>query len=253
MRIFSGMLVSLGLFSVFGCASVAPAPQVATPGPVEAEPPAPELSGEGRKNSVALSSEELALHKVGERYVQRFVKSGSEVWELEEQVMARRASSYIVEYSLRSEDADGRLAEVNRFRVEVASATEAVVFARKWEGGRWTSSTVAEFAAALSVVSVVPEANRGELAAKEQTCLVGDDEFTCQMKRYEVRVGDEQAFLQTERSEGLARPVRGEIVALDGTVLYHSELIEYEAGDALPTATPKGTAFNDRLDFEQRD
>ena len=49
--------------------------------------------------------------------------------------------------------------------------------------------------------------------------------------RSDVFVGDKQATLAVTRSDELAQDVAGEVVAVDGTVLYRAELLDVRKGE----------------------
>jgi hypothetical protein len=90
----------------------------------------------------------------------------------------------------------------------------------------------------------VPAQNDGQIAQKNETCLVGKTEYDCEVSHYKILIGEEEAMLSVSRNKEMARDLGGEITAVDGTVIYHAELIEMQRGE---TNTPgeEGVALVD--------
>ena len=60
--------------------------------------------------------------------------------------------------------------------------------------------------------------------------MVGPRELDCELAEYSVLVDGQKAVLLVEHSPELQRDVAGEIRAIDGTVLYRTELIDLREG-----------------------
>jgi hypothetical protein len=119
--------------------------------------------------------------------------------------------------------------------------------------GQTSPGTLADFDALLQKTTFVPDQNHGKVAAKSQTCLVGKDELNCELSEYKVLLGEKEATLTVAHNDDLRRDISGEITAVDGTVLYHAELIEMQRGQE-PRATKEGVALvGEPIDFDSRE
>lgn len=216
-----GSLLAIGLSTA--CAS-SPARVIQTPADQEtsgvaAAPTAPELEGE----SGALSH---SSRKVGDLWVHRFSGNyrGSPVL-LREEVLSDAAGVLTVDYRLEEGDS------VTELQVRMTKGSERIIAVTRVTDGVATPGTKGDFEALLQKTTFVPDQNNGRVAQKYQTCLVGDEELDCEVSQYKILVGQEEALLSVARNGLLARDIGGEITAVDGTVIYHAELIEMKEGE----------------------
>ncbi len=180
--------------------------------------------------------------RVGDVWVHRFSGAyrGSPLI-LREEVVAKKGNLFTVDYVLKDEKTQTHL------RVELTSRTERVVSVRRVEHGQTRPSTLAEYEAMIEKTIFVPSRNEGKLNEQAQTCLIGPDELACDVAKYRVRVGEEPAILSVARNAELKRDVSGEVTAVDGTMLYHAELVEMRRGKPLPGAPGYASAAGPKV------
>lgn len=163
--------------------------------------------------------------RVGDVLVHRY--SGSyrgQALVLVEEVVAATSEELVVDYRV----VEG--ADPAHLRVHLTLASERVLSVERVVAGTAEPSTIGEYEALLALTALTPDSNRGLIARRMETCLLGDSEDTCQVSEFEVDVAGKPARLAVERSTRFSRDVAGEIVALDGTVLYRADLIEAKRG-----------------------
>ncbi len=163
--------------------------------------------------------------RVGDVLVHRY--SGSyrgQALVLVEEVVDATSELLIVDYRV----VEG--AEPVHLRVHLTLASERVLEVHRVVDGEVEPSSIGEYEALLALTSLTPDANRGLIGRRTETCLLGESEDTCQVSEFEVDVAGKPARLAVERSTRFSRDIAGEIVALDGTVLYRADLIEAKRG-----------------------
>ncbi len=183
------------------------APVAAAPRPVEASASAP-------------------VRHVGDLFVHRFSGSfAGEPLTLTEEVAAREASSYVVDFSLTQSE------KVDRLRVRFDVESGQAVSAAHFDGSRETSAKLSDYEALLARTVYAADVNDGLVSENDQTCLVGADELECETKTYKVWIGDAAATLSVVHSNTYAdRDVSGEITTADGKLIYRAELVEAKQG-----------------------
>jgi hypothetical protein len=180
-----------------------------------------------------------APRRVGDRLVHRY--SGtyrSEALVLAEEVVAREGDVLVVDYSVLEGDAPQRL------RVRMSVKSERVVSVSRLEDDVEQPGSIADYERMLEKTAFATDRNRGLLSRRPQTCLIGPEEFDCVESRFEVQVAGQPGTLLVSRHPGLARDIAGEVTAVDGTVLYKADLIEFERG-AVAADTEAPVALGD--------
>lgn len=166
-------------------------------------------------------------HHVGEVLLHRF--SGTfrnHPLTLREEVVAVDSSTFTVLYTLDEGATQQQLLVVR------AQRSERIVKVERQLEGRIVLGSVADYDALVEKTMFVPDVNHGEVAKKTATCLVDEVEHDCEIAEYRVQVADQTAKMSVARSKSLGRDVSGEIIAVDGTVLYHAQLLQaQQVGD----------------------
>lgn len=222
-------LSAIGLLAAFAlpsCARPAPAPEAP---PVAAKAAAPKENAEPVPALAAVPSETApkpaAPRKVGDLWVHRFsgsYRDGDMV--VEEEVVDRQGDLLVVDF--RFVEAD----EEHRLRVKMSARSERIISVTRLLGEREIPSKLSVYERLMSRTSFSPDHNAGQIAESQQTCLIGPEEFDCEMAKYRVLVGDQEATLSVARNREMKRDLAGEITAVDGTILYKAELIEMRQG-----------------------
>jgi hypothetical protein len=229
--------------SLFACSQKSnSAPKSAADGEKDATAELPDLEGESGPTMARQSP-----RRVGDIWVHRF--SGSYRHSdliLREEVIAKKDDTLIVDFIL-SENG-----EETHLRAVMATPSERILSVAHIIDGEAIEATIEDFEKMLDKTSFVPDQNAGQIAGKSETCLVGKDELDCDLAEYKVYLGQQEATLTVARSEEMKRDISGEIVAVDGTVLYHAELIEMQRGEAASSSTDEEVALKS-VDFESRD
>jgi hypothetical protein len=162
-------------------------------------------------------------HHVGEVLVHRF--SGTyrnHPLTLRQEVVAVDSSTFTVLYTLDEGATEQQLLVVR------AQRSERIVKVERQLEGRTIPGTEADYDALVEKTMFIPDVNHGEVAKKSETCLVDQMEHDCEIAEYRVQVADQTARMSVARSKSLGRDVSGEIIAVDGTVLYHAQLLQAE-------------------------
>lgn len=216
-----GSLLAIGL----GTACASPTRTIKAPDGTEAievaAPQAPELEGESGGGAQSASS-----RKVGDLWVHRFSGNyrGSPVL-LREEVIRDEAGLLTVHYRLEEGDA------ITELEVAMTKESERVISVTRINDGVETPGTKSDLESLMQKTTFIPDQNEGRVAQKYQTCLIGDEALDCEVSEYKVLVGQEEALLSVARNGLLKRDIGGEITAVDGTVIYHAELIEMKKGE----------------------
>lgn len=195
----------------------------------EAEPQAkseelPELKAKQTKQASAPA----APRKVGDLWVHRFsgtYRDGDII--VEEEVLERQEDLLTVDYRFIEDD------ETHHLRVSMTERSGRIVEVVRIVGDREIPSKPSVYERLMARTTFAPDHNAGQVAESDQTCLIGPQEFDCEMAKYRVFVGDQEATLSVARNEELKRDLAGEITAVDGTTLYKAELIEMRRGQKL--------------------
>lgn len=230
--VFEGLTLALLTATLGGCSAVH-APQTPVAVEVASNEDLPALSG-----SAGQQVEIEERRQVGDLLVHRFAGAFHErELILSEEVIARDGEMLVVEYALMEGD------RTDKLRVRMSARSERVVSVAKLVGDEETPGTLADYDALLARTTFTPDQNAGALSTKTETCLVGPQEHDCKISRYKVYVADKEATLTVQRSDAVGRDISGEVTALDGTVLYHAELVEMRRGqEAAPTGTASAQA-----------
>ncbi len=160
--------------------------------------------------------------KVGDFSVHRFSGSYQKApLTLTEEVVGQEFGLWVIDYTF--EEASG----TTKLRVRFNPRTDSVFSVAKLDAGRETSVPIAVYDNLIERTSFAADANDGVLEKGHTTCLVGPNELECDTKTYRVRVGEKVGTLTVSHSDQLASgDVTGDLIADDGTVIYHSELVE---------------------------
>jgi len=234
---FGSVLAFAGLLA--GCASARPA-AMAQPSPLPEAAPVladlPPLEGQSAP-APALATR----RRVGDLVVHRFHGSYSkQALVLTERVSAVEGDLLVVDYELAQGDRSDKL------RVRMSARSERVIAVSRWDGRTEEPAEIADYESLLARTSFVPDQNAGRMAEGAEICLVGPDEFACSVNKYKVFVGEREAALTVRSSDQLGRDLSGEIVALDGTIVYSAELVELRRGPEAPPATGNASASLER-------
>jgi len=213
-------------------------PAVAAPAVVDAEQEEEAvLELEGESGTIAQRD---SPRKVGDVMIHRFSGSyrGNSVL-LREEVISSTSDTLTVEFILHDQG------ERTHLRVLMAKGSERILRVATVSENKESPATLSLFEEMMQKTAFVPDANEGILSKKSQTCLIGKQEIDCELSEFKVRVGEEEAKLSVARSSDLGRDLSGEVVAVDGTILYHAELLEMRRGSDTPNAPATGVAFKD--------
>jgi hypothetical protein len=176
----------------------------------------------------------MKAHHVGDTAVHRFSGTFSKhALILKEEVVAVSTDTFTVHYTLDEGATQSELLVTRGIR------SERVVFVQRLDHGRKMPGSTRDYEALIEKTLFTPDQNSGALARSEQTCLVGQAEHDCEVAEYRVYVADQEARLSVMRSPKLGRDVSGEVIAVDGTMIYHAELVEVQEG--------KGVAHTDEV------
>lgn len=210
-----------------GCAA-SPAAQAPVAPPASSTASEPSLSG---STGAALVRE--APRRVGDRLVHRY--SGtyrSEALVIEEKVIGQEGDVLVVDYVVLEGDAPLHL------RVRMSVKSERIIEVAKVADYLETPATLADYDRLMEKTAFATERNRGLVSRTSETCLVGPEEFDCVQSRFDVHVAGQEGTMLVSRHPGLARDVAGEITAVDGTVLYRADLVEFERGAVAADTDP---------------
>ncbi len=167
-------------------------------------------------------------HHVGDEAIHRFSGTFSkQALILKEEVVAADNKTFTVHYTL------DEGASMSELLVKRTNQSERIVSVQRINGSARVPATTADYEAMIQKTLFAPDQNHGQLASRKQTCLVGKKEHDCEIADYKVYVADQEARLSVARSQALDRDVSGEIVAVDGTLIYRAELLEIEHQEPL--------------------
>lgn len=188
-----------------------------------------------------------APRRVGDVWVHRFSGSyrGAPLL-LREEVLALRDNVLTIDYLLEDGDSSTHL------RVEMTERTERILSVSRFDGETAIPASISDYEEMLQKTLFVPEQNSGLVASKSETCLIGKTELDCEISEYQVSIGDQEAKLSVARSDAMSRDVSGEVRAVDGTILYHAELLEMRRGEDREVAPSDGLAMSERELFDER-
>lgn len=161
--------------------------------------------------------------------------------------MGEKGDLLLVDFTLTEGETDTQL------RVQMVKGSERVITVSRVVDGKVVPGSLSDLDALLEKTSFVPDQNHGKVAAKSQTCLVGKDELNCELSEYKVLLGEKEATLTVAHNDELRRDISGEITAVDGTVLYHAELIEMQRGRESATSDESVALVSTKVDFDARD
>ncbi|HSC88291.1 MAG TPA: hypothetical protein VLC09_13505 [Polyangiaceae bacterium] len=233
LRLFSrpvlGAAAVPALLLLAGCSTASPAvsPSAAQlPPAIEAEAEElPPLVGRG-----APEVERVEGRRVGDVLVHRFVGSYTrEPLQLTERVVAHEPGLWVIDYELSQGD------DVRSLRARLSERSERVLTVSRVVGEEEVPVDATELREMMARTAFAPDRNGGVVGQEKQTCLIGPSEFDCEVAHYRVFVGEREASLTVKKSEALGRDLGGEIVALDGTIIYRAELIERVRGSGEPS------------------
>lgn len=197
------------------------------PSPATAAAPAPARARTGARGpKVATASakhgEASRGRRVGDYFVQRFSGSYRETpLVVTEEVIAREDDAFVVDYTF--EEGTG----TTELRARVARGDGAVLAVSRLDGDTEIPVGREALDSMLQETLFSPDINEALLETKGETCLVGMRELDCQLHAYRVVVGEETMTLTVADSESVpGRDVAGEVVTLDGKVIYRTELID---------------------------
>jgi hypothetical protein len=166
---------------------------------------------------------------VGDFFVHRFTGSYRETpLLLTEEVVAIEAGIEVVDYTL----VDGDQSYTLRVRRHLENGLLAQV--SELNGDSESPAPMSAYEALLAKTVFAPDINVAALDEAKETCLIGPEELDCQVNKYRVFVGDTEATLSVTRSDDLpGRDIAGEILAVNGDLIYRAELIESGRGEEM--------------------
>ena len=228
-----GKSLACALFlSAIACSSAQHAPAVAPTRVtdarnVEFKESVPPLAGSG------LKAAPVAMVQLGDRKVHEFRGRLQKVpLRLSEEVVEVSESQYRVEYTLCELKAGAIHSCESPLRVLFAHPSERVLQVEQLSAKRYEKASLETYQQLIERTLMVSERNLGKLEEKEAVCLIGSQEVQCKKTRYSIMLDGKKAELLLER--GAVGNLSGEMRALDGSILYHSELVE------LSRANPRG-------------
>jgi hypothetical protein len=232
-------LSSVGVASLLlllgGCAA-----QSAPHAPTDAADLEARSAGEpGLSGSSGSSLVREAPRRVGDRLVHRY--SGtyrSEALVIAEEVVAQEGDVLVVDFTVLEGDAPQKL------RVRMSVRSERVIAVSKIKEDSEHPASITDYERLMEKTAFSTERNRGLVSRRPETCLIGPAEFDCVRSEFDVQVAGKQGTLLVSRHPGLARDVAGEVTAVDGTIIYKADLIEFERG-ALGADTDAPVAFGE--------
>jgi len=194
--------------------------------PSAAEADSARITGEpGLSGSSGATLVREAPRRVGDRLVHRY--SGtyrSEALVIEERVIGQEGDVLVVEYTVLEGEPPQKL------RVRMSVRSERIVDVVKVEDDLETPGALGDYERLMEKTAFAAERNRGLVARKAQTCLIGPAEFDCVESTFDVQVDGQDGTMFVSRHPGMARDIAGEVTAVDGTILYKADLIEFERG-----------------------
>lgn len=160
--------------------------------------------------------------EVGDFFVHRFSGSYRQTpITLTERVVAEEDDLWVVDYTLEEGEATFTL----RARLEKQSGR--VVRVSEVDGENEIDAPISTYNDLLAKTLFAPDVNETLIDEQPETCLVGPDELECETKNYRVFVGDQEAVLSVTQSPELpGRDISGEVVGIDGSLIYRAELVE---------------------------
>jgi hypothetical protein len=170
--------------------------------------------------------------RLGDLLVYRFERAGRAPLLLTEKVDAQSSETTEMIVIL----SEGERHET--LRVVLSRLSERVLSVTKDNAER-SPLPLAAYDKLLTKTAFLPEENIGLVQEKQETCLVGAAEASCETKKYRVIAAGSEANFTLQRSAGLGRDVLGEVVTDDGVILYRANLIEAVRG---PELVPEKTA-----------
>lgn len=215
--VITSVLISTALFTV-GCSANV---REVSHAPDAAPPPLPASQGIIALEGSTPGPVDAERHHVGDAALHRF--SGTyrnHPLMLREEVVSASRDTFTVLYTL-DEGATQEQLLVTR-----AQRSERILSVERRAGEDFVSGSLLDYEAMIKKTLFTPDINHGQIAKKSQTCLVDRAEHDCDIAEYRVQVADQEARMSVARSRALGRDVSGEIVAIDGTLLYHAELLE---------------------------
>jgi hypothetical protein len=216
-----------------------------------AESPDAELAGSPAKTEKArveksakqdeARADQQEQREVGDFYVHRFSGAYRETpLTLTERVIAEEDDVWVVDYTLEEGEATFTL----RARLEKDSGR--VVRVSEVDGDNEIDAPIATYDDLLAKTVFAPDVNESLIDERPETCLVGPDELECETKNYRVYVGDKEAVLSvTESAEIPGRDISGEVVGVDGTLIYRAELLETGNGKPEPAVAQVPDEYRD--------
>jgi len=231
----SGVSVASLLVLLGGCTA-----QPSARAPADATDLEAQSAGEpGLSGSSGTSLVREAPRRVGDRLVHRY--SGtyrSDALVIAEEVVAQEGDVLVVDFTVLEGDTPQKL------RVRMSVRSERVIAVSKIQADVERPASIADYERLLEKTAFSTEQNRGLVSRRPRTCLIGPSEFDCVESQFAVEVAGQPGTLLVSRHPGLARDIAGEVTAVDGTVLYKADLIEFERG-ALGADTDAPVAFGE--------
>jgi hypothetical protein len=207
----------IGVVMLAGCGQATALPATTHPSTVVSAAPGEPLALQASTPGQASGP----TRHVGDTTVHRF--SGSfrkHPLLLTEEVVRADSTTFTVRYILE----DGT--KQSELLVTRANRSGRIVNVMRLEKGEEIPAQTSDYELMVQKTLFVPDQNGGEISKKASTCLVGETEHDCEVAEYRVYVKEKEARLLVAHSDQLGRDVSGEIVAVDGTMIYHAELLE---------------------------
>jgi hypothetical protein len=179
--------------------------------------------------------------EVGDYFVHRFTGTYRQTpLTLTEKVIAEEDGVWVVDYTLEEGEASFTL------RARLAKDTGHVVRVSEIDGENEIDAPVSTYNDLLTKTLFAPDVNEALIDERPEVCLVGPDELECETKNYRVYVGDKEAVLSVTQSEELpGRDIAGEVIGIDGSVIYRAELVESGKDKPRPTVAQIPEEYRD--------
>jgi hypothetical protein len=146
-----------------------------------------------------------------------------------QRIVARTAKVLVVDVTID----DGKTEQKLRLRLdETEGALGEVISVAKLDGTIQRPFGVTRYENLMSKIMLTADENVATLGSTGVTINLGPTELACTKTSYQVRVGEDEAVMDTLSSATFPwGDVGGQISAKDGTILYKAEVIDM--GDAL--------------------
>ncbi|MBW2456134.1 MAG: hypothetical protein JRI68_16565 [Deltaproteobacteria bacterium] len=223
-------VASLSIFAV-GCGHSLMQPKMAPPEAVEAaavEQPVDVIASDGGGDTQA--DHHRPLQHPGDYVVHRFSGSYRDgPVTMTQRLVSRATGDLIIDVTID----DGKTEQKLRLRIDDTDvAGGELISVAKLDGNVQLPFGVARYEQLMDEITLTADENLNVIGSSGVTVDVGSTRIACTKTAYQVRVGEDEAVMETLSSDGFAwGDVGGQISTTDGKILYKAEILDI--GDAL--------------------